>query len=66
MFTEPKSVDPLPKVWDENTRVGDMLKGQRLVDIAEIGRVVAFLCGGASSSMTGDVIYVDAELHIIA
>jgi enoyl-[acyl-carrier protein] reductase I len=40
--------------------------GQRLVDIAEIGRVVAFLAGGASSGMTGDVIYVDAGLHIIA
>ena len=40
--------------------------GHRLVDIAEIGRVVAFLVGGASSAMTGDVIYVDAGLHIMA
>ena len=40
--------------------------GRRLVDIAEVGRVVAFLVGGASSGMTGDVIYVDAGLHIIA
>jgi enoyl-[acyl-carrier protein] reductase I len=40
--------------------------GQRLVDIAEIGRVVAFLVGGAASGMTGDVIYVDAGLHIMA
>jgi enoyl-[acyl-carrier protein] reductase I len=40
--------------------------GQRLVDIAEVGRVVAFLVGGASSGMTGDVIYVDAGLHIMA
>lgn len=40
--------------------------GQRLVDIAEVGRVVAFLVGGASSGMTGDVIYVDAGLHIVA
>jgi enoyl-[acyl-carrier protein] reductase I len=39
--------------------------GQRLVDIAEVGRVVAFLVGGASSGMTGDVIYVDAGLHIM-
>lgn len=38
----------------------------RLVDIAEVGRVVAFLAGGASSGMTGDVIYVDAGLHIMA
>jgi len=40
--------------------------GQRLVDIAEVGRVVAFLAGGASSGMTGDVVYVDAGLHIMA
>jgi enoyl-[acyl-carrier protein] reductase I len=40
--------------------------GHRLVDIAEIGRVVAFLVGGASSGMSGDVIYVDAGLHIMA
>lgn len=38
----------------------------RLVDIAEVGRVVAFLVGGGSSGMTGDVIYVDAGLHIMA
>lgn len=40
--------------------------GRRLVDIAEVGRVVAFLVGGAASGMTGDVIYVDAGLHIVA
>jgi enoyl-[acyl-carrier protein] reductase I len=39
---------------------------QRLVDIAEIGRVVAFLVSGASSGMTGDTIYVDAGLHNVA
>ena len=38
----------------------------RLVDIAEVGRVVAFLVGGAASGMTGDTIYVDAGLHIVA
>jgi enoyl-[acyl-carrier protein] reductase I len=38
----------------------------RLVDIAEVGRVVAFLVGGAASGMTGDTIYVEAGLHIIA
>ena len=38
----------------------------RLVDIAEVGRVVAFLVGGAASGMSGDVIYVDAGLHIMA
>jgi enoyl-[acyl-carrier protein] reductase I len=39
---------------------------QRLVDIAEVGRVVTFLVGGASSGMTGDTIYVDAGLHNVA
>ncbi|WP_432761277.1 enoyl-ACP reductase FabI [Roseomonas alba] len=38
----------------------------RLVDIAEVGRVVSFLAGGASSGMTGDTIYVDAGLHNVA
>jgi enoyl-[acyl-carrier protein] reductase I len=38
----------------------------RLVDIAEVGRVVSFLVGGAASGMTGDTIYVDAGLHIMA
>jgi enoyl-[acyl-carrier protein] reductase I len=38
----------------------------RLVDIAEVGRVVAFLVGGAASGMTGDTIYVDGGLHNVA
>lgn len=40
--------------------------GHRLVDIAEVGRVVAFLVGGGASGMTGDTIYVDAGLHVVA
>lgn len=39
---------------------------QRLVDIAEVGRVVAFLVSGAASGMTGDTIYVDGGLHNVA
>jgi enoyl-[acyl-carrier protein] reductase I len=39
---------------------------QRLVDIAELGRVVAFLVGGASSGTTGDTIYIDGGLHNMA
>ena len=35
----------------------------RLVDIAEIGRIVAFLVSGASSGMTGETIYIDGGLH---
>jgi enoyl-[acyl-carrier protein] reductase I len=38
----------------------------RLVDIAEVGRVVAFLVGGGASGMTGDTIYVDGGLHNVA
>ena len=39
---------------------------RRLVDIAEVGRVVAFLVGGGASGMTGDTIFVDAGLHVVA
>ena len=44
---------------------------RRLVDVAEVGRVVAFLVGGSASGMTasgmtGDTIYGDAGLHIVA
>jgi len=38
----------------------------RLVDIAEVGRVCAFLVSGAASGMTGDTIYIDAGLHHMA
>lgn len=38
---------------------------RRLVDIAEVGRVVAFLVGGGASGMSGDTIYVDCGLHNI-
>jgi len=45
MFTDPNSIDPLPKVWDENTRIGDMLKGKRglVVGVAN-GDSIAFGC----------------------
>lgn len=45
MFTDPSSIDPLPKVWDENTRIGDMLKGKRglVVGVAN-GDSIAFGC----------------------
>jgi enoyl-[acyl-carrier protein] reductase I len=35
----------------------------RLVDIAEVGRVVAFLISGGAYGMTGDTIFIDAGLH---
>ena len=57
-----RSPDPLPRLWDPDARIGEMPAG-RLVDIAEVGRVVAFLVGPASSGMTGDTIHVDGGLH---
>jgi enoyl-[acyl-carrier protein] reductase I len=39
---------------------------RRLVDIAEVGRLVAFLVSDAASGMTGDTIYIDAGLHNVA
>jgi enoyl-[acyl-carrier protein] reductase I len=44
----------------------DRAPAQRLVDIAEVGRVVAFLASGAATGMTGDTIHVDGGLHIMA
>ena len=44
----------------------DRAPAQRLVDIAEVGQVVAFLVSGAASGMTGDTIYVDGGLHNVA
>ncbi len=44
----------------------DRTPEHRLVDIAEVGRVVAFLVGAGATGMTGDVIFVDAGLHNMA
>ena len=53
--------------FDELVRIAmERTPEHRLVDIAEVGRVVAFLVGGAASGMTGDVVYVDAGLHHMA
>ncbi len=53
--------------FDELVRMAlERTPERRLVDIAEVGRVVAFLVGGGASGMTGDVIYVDAGLHHMA
>lgn len=38
----------------------------RLVDIAEVGRIVGFLVSPGASGMTGNTIYIDAGLHIVA
>lgn len=44
----------------------DRAPAHRLVDIAEVGRLVCFLVSQAASGMTGDTIYVDAGLHNVA
>ena len=37
--------DPLPKIWDENTRIGDMLKGRRgLIEGVANKHSIAFGC----------------------
>ena len=45
MNQENTSRDPLPKIWDEDTRIGDMLKGKRglVVGVAN-GDSIAFGC----------------------
>lgn len=53
--------------FDELVRMAEKrAPAGRLADIAEVGRVTAFLVGGAASGMTGDTIYVDAGLHNMA
>lgn len=39
---------------------------ERLVTLEEIGALTAFLCGPASSGMTGQTIFVDAGCHAVA
>lgn len=38
---------------------------RRLVDIADVGALCAFLAGDGSSAMTGNTLYVDAGYHIL-
>ena len=56
MFTDPSSIDPLPKVWDENTRIGDMLKGKRglVVGVAN-GDSIAFGCAAKLRAFGADI-----------
>ena len=62
----PSKPGPIDK-FDELVQMAlERTPEHRLVDIAEVGRVVAFLVGGGALGMTGDVIYVDAGLHHMA
>ena len=38
---------------------------RRLVTLAEIGNLAAFLAGDAAAGMTGQTIYIDAGYHIV-
>ena len=38
---------------------------QRVVEIEDVGKVVSYLISQGASEMTGNVIYVDAGLHIV-
>ena len=50
------STDPLPKVWDENMRVGDMLKGKRglIVGVANADSI-AFGCAAKLRAFGADM-----------
>lgn len=56
MFNDPHSLDPLPKVWDENTRIGDMLRGRRglVVGVAN-GDSIAFGCAAKLRAFGADI-----------
>lgn len=56
MFNDPRSLDPLPKIWDENTRIGDMLKGRRglVVGVAN-GDSIAFGCAAKLRAFGADI-----------
>ena len=55
-FVDPSALDPLPKVWDENTRIGDMLKGKRglVVGVAN-DHSIAFGCAAKLRAFGAEV-----------
>lgn len=48
--------DPLPKVWDENSRIGDMLKGKKglVVGVANADSI-AFGCAAKLRAFGADI-----------
>ena len=56
MFIDPHAYDPLPKVWDEDSRVGDMLKGKRglVVGVANADSI-AFGCAAKLQAFGADI-----------
>ena len=56
MFIDPNAYDPLPKVWEEDSRVGDMLKGKRglVVGVANADSI-AFGCAAKLQAFGADI-----------
>jgi enoyl-[acyl-carrier protein] reductase I len=65
---------PLKTCWASGISLGDArvlmarkwARARRLMDIAEAGRMVAFVVGGPSLGTTGDTIVMDGGLHDVA
>lgn len=51
------------KMLDYNKEVSPLRKN---IDALEVGNVAAFLCSNLASAITGEIIHVDAGLHITA
>ncbi|RMH90962.1 enoyl-[acyl-carrier-protein] reductase FabI [Lysobacter pythonis] len=47
-------------------RVRERTPANKLIDVAEIGRIAAFLASDAGAPMTGSVTYADAGFHVMA
>ena len=47
-------------------KVQERTPANKLVDVAEIGRIAAFLASDAGAAMTGSVTYADAGFHVMA
>ena len=56
MFIDPNAHDPLPKVWEETSLVGEMLKGKRglVVGVAN-GDSIAFGCAAKLQAFGADI-----------
>lgn len=52
----PSAHDPLPKIWDENDRIGDMLKGRRglIIGVAN-EHSIAYGCAAKLRGFGADV-----------
>ena len=65
MFIDPHAYDPLPKVWDEDSRVGDMLKGKRgvVVGVANADSI-AFGCAAKLQAFGAGIAHFDEVIDM--